>query len=172
MSSPLLHAGPAVGWDEPFEMLLACHQRVERMLGLLERLAAHVAAHGVDGNAKQAAIDVMRYFDLAGPAHHEDEERHLFPRLLAAGGAAAALAQLLHAEHLAMAAQWALVRAALDGVTQGRQPDTAAWPGFAQLYRAHIVTEEAQAYPAVRQAVDAAALQTMGAEMAQRRGAR
>jgi hypothetical protein len=55
------------------------------MLALLERLAVHLREQGADGPARQAAQDVMRYFDLAGPAHHEDEERHLFPRLLAQG---------------------------------------------------------------------------------------
>jgi hemerythrin-like domain-containing protein len=172
MSSPLLHAGPAVGWDTPFEMLLACHERVERMLGLLERLAAHLAAHGVDANARQAAQDVLRYFDLAGPAHHEDEERHLFPRLAERGGAAAALAQRLHADHLAMSQQWAVVRGTLQAVVQGTPPDTSAWPAFAALYRSHIAAEEGEAYPAAQALVDDAALRAMGAEMAARRGAR
>lgn len=171
-ASPLpLHAGPAVGWDTPFEMLLACHQRVEHMVALLERLARHAAAHGTDGQARQAAQDVMRYFDLAGPAHHEDEERHLLPRLQAAGGDLAALAHRLHAEHLAMAQQWAGVRKALQAVTQGEPADSAAWPAFAALYRQHIAAEEAQAYPALQTLVDGPALRTMGAEMAQRRGA-
>ena len=75
MTSPLiLHAAPGAGFDQPFEMLLACHERVERMLGLLERLAQHLAEHGCTPDAAQAARDVMRYFDIAGPAHHEDEE--------------------------------------------------------------------------------------------------
>jgi len=105
-----LHAAPAAGFDEPFEMLLGCHERVERMLGLLERLAAHLDTHGCDDAARQAAQDVMRYFDLAGPAHHEDEERHVLP-LLAAGPDAAlqALAQRLRQDHRAMTEQWRAV---------------------------------------------------------------
>ena len=43
-----LHAGPGVGFDEPFEMLVACHGRVERMLDLLERLAQHLLDQGAD----------------------------------------------------------------------------------------------------------------------------
>lgn len=36
-ASPLiLHAAPAAGFDQPFEMLQACHERVGRMLVLLE----------------------------------------------------------------------------------------------------------------------------------------
>lgn len=71
-----LHAGPGAGVDEPFEMLKACRQRVERMLTLFERLSVHLAARGTDGPAQQAARDVMRYFDLAALLHREDEAQH------------------------------------------------------------------------------------------------
>ena len=32
------HRAPAAGCEAPFEMLGACHERVERMLGLIQRL--------------------------------------------------------------------------------------------------------------------------------------
>jgi hemerythrin-like domain-containing protein len=179
-TSPLtLHAAPASGFDEPFEMLLACHQRVERMLVLMARLDQHLAEHGNDAQAQQAAQDVMRYFDLAGPAHHEDEERHLFPALLAHGMAASvALVQRLQAEHLAMAQQWQAVRADLGDVTAGtwqaaRQTANAArWAAFASLYRGHIEAEEGHAYPAARLLIGEPAQAAMGQEMAVRRGVR
>lgn len=173
-TSVTLHAGPGVGFDEPFEMLEACHGRVHRMLDLLERLAAHLRDPGADDQARQAARDVMRYFDLAAPAHHEDEERHVLPRLGALGQAA--LAERLHAEHETMAATWASVRADLVQVAEGDWPAAALeaaqprWQAMATLYRAHIEAEEAAAYPAVRGVVDEATLRTMGDEMARRRG--
>lgn len=173
-SSIGLHAGPAVGFEAPFEMLEACHQRVHRMLDLLERLATHLGSHGADEPARQAARDVMRYFDQAGPAHHEDEERHVLPRLRAAHHGA--LADRLHADHEAMARAWALVRADLQAVADGgwqRAAQSAAdvrWVAFAVLYREHIRAEEAEAYPAARDGLDAALEQAMGREMAARRG--
>ena len=51
---------PAVGFEQPFEMLVACHERVNRMLTLLSRLREHMSSHGADDNARQAARDVMR----------------------------------------------------------------------------------------------------------------
>jgi hemerythrin-like domain-containing protein len=179
MSTPLnLHAAPAAGFDQPFEMLLACHERVHRMLALLLRLADHLAHHGADAQARQAAVDVMRYFDLAGPAHHEDEERHLFPLLSAQGGPdAAALVQRLHADHVAMTLQWQAVRgdlqAAADGAWLPAQAPSARarWTAFAALYAGHIGAEENLAYPAARGLLAPAALQAMGREMAARRGA-
>jgi hemerythrin-like domain-containing protein len=174
-STIALHPGPSAGFDAPFDMLEACHQRVQRMLGLLERLAAHLPQAGADESARQAARDVMRYFDLAGPAHHEDEERHILPRLRALGQAA--LAERLHADHAAMARAWAAVRADLQCVADGGSPapaDMAAWTqrwrDYAVLYEGHIRAEEEQAYPAVRAALAPADALAMGREMASRRG--
>ena len=78
-----LVASPAAGFEQPFEMLVACHERVHRMLALLGRLREHLHGHGPDTQAQQAARDVMRYFDQAAPLHHQDEELHVFPPLLA-----------------------------------------------------------------------------------------
>jgi hemerythrin-like domain-containing protein len=175
----LLPGGHAAGFDAPFEMLAACHERVERMLGLLERLAAHLAGHGPDGQAAEAARDICRYFDQAAPAHHEDEERHVLPRLRAGGDPAlAALADRLQADHRAMAAAWVSLRAELLAVQQGRLPDDwpadghppAAWAGFCDRYRAHLRAEDGEAFPAARQGLAPSDEQTMGREMAGRRG--
>lgn len=169
-----LHPGPGAGFDEPFEMLEACHQRVHRMLALMERLAAHLREAGADAQAQQAARDVMRYFDLAAPAHHEDEERHVLPRLRQLGQTV--LADRLHADHETMSATWSAVRTELQRVAEGHVPAAgvdavaARWQAMAVLYGAHIDVEESAAYPAVRELVDAAARRTMGDEMARRRG--
>jgi hemerythrin-like domain-containing protein len=176
-SLDLLHDGPAAGFDQPFEMLEACHGRVERMLRLLERLAAHLALHGADAQARSAAADVTRYFDLAGPAHHEDEERHVLPRLRAGGDPAqVVLAARLHADHAQMTLAWSALRADLARVLGGdwRVGETAppAWNAFATLYREHIAAEEGQAYPAVRENLNQELLRQMGREMAARRGAK
>jgi hemerythrin-like domain-containing protein len=165
----LLHAGPAVGFEAPFEMLAACHERVQRSLDLLLRLQAHVERHGADEQARGAAADVLRYFDIAGPAHHEDEERHVLPRLRAAGEVV--LADRLQAEHVAMSQAWAALRPALQGLAEGRAAplDGAACRAYAALYAAHMATEESQAFPQVRAALGAADEAAMGAEMAARR---
>lgn len=57
MSTPtILHAAPAAGFDEPFEMLTACHGRVDRMLALLQRLATHLqGGHAGNRRARRRA---------------------------------------------------------------------------------------------------------------------
>ena len=164
----LLHTPPSVGFDQPFEMLSACHERVQRSLALLGRLAAHLPKAGADPAARDAARDVLRYFDLAAPQHHEDEERHVLPRLRALGQAE--VADRLAADHVAMHAAWLALRPGLLALRdEGRLPDTAAWPAFAARYEAHIALEETQAYPAVRAALGAGEAAAMGDEMAGRR---
>jgi hemerythrin-like domain-containing protein len=165
----LLHAGPAVGFEQPFEMLAACHDRVRRSLDLLQRLQAHVEQHGADEQARSAAADVLRYFDIAGPAHHEDEERHVLPRLRAAGEAA--LADRLHADHEAMGEAWAQLRLALLALTEGRPAglDAMACRAYAELYAGHMQAEEGRAFPIARQDLAAGTEAAMGAEMAGRR---
>jgi hemerythrin-like domain-containing protein len=176
--SQLLHSSPAAGFDEPFEMLHACHGRVQRTLRLLDRLGAHLATHGADRQAREAAADILRYFDIAAPLHHEDEELHVFPVLRASGNAAdAALADALHAEHQRMEADWQRLRTELQAVHQGQAPAIQAleqarqrWAAFAALYASHIEAEEAQAYPAARARLPATQTEAMGRDMARRRG--
>ena len=169
-----LHRSPSAGFEQPFEMLQACHERVERMLRLLQRLRAHLAAMGCDAQAKQAAVDVMRYFDIAAPAHHEDEERHVFPPLIAAGLQLETI-ERLQREHVEMSALWPRVRAVLQTVADGR------WAGFSsidegllehytRLYDWHVAAENELVYPAAAQRLDAAAQAAIGEEMSRRRG--
>lgn len=173
-ASPPLHPSPGAGFDEPFAMLAACHERIERMLQLLERLAAHLPAHGCDQQAVDAARDLMRYFDLAAPAHHEDEERHVLPALRAAGDDA--FAAQLEQEHREMRRRWTELRRRLALVAEGSWCDAAladgfdSWHQFATLYRAHAAAEDEHAFAPVQAMLDAEAQREMGREMAQRRG--
>lgn len=178
MTAPgALFPSPGAGFDAPFDMLAACHDRVRRSLDLLRRLQAHLAAQGADAQARDAARDVMRYFDLAAPQHHEDEERHVFPALLAADAERhGALVARLRDDHRRMAAAWPAARAALQAVADGHwsaagsDASSRAWAAFAGLYDAHLVAEDGIAFPAARARSDAAVQAAMGAEMAARRG--
>ncbi len=169
---------PAVGFEAPYEMLAACHERVQRSLDLLGRLLDYVEKNGHDSQTRSAAADVLRYFDLAAPLHHQDEERHVFPLLLAQGDTALRERVLqLQAEHRQMEALWATLREPLlnwreDGATQ--RPDAAlreTAARFAGLYAGHIPNEEGLVFPAARAAMNEATQAAMGAEMQARRRA-
>jgi len=178
----LLNNPPAAGFDQPFEMLAACHERVERSLQLLTRLVEHLrnAADTPRDRemAASAARDVLRYFDIAAPAHHDDEERHVFPALLALNDAALTGAvERLRADHVAMGSAWAALRLLLEGIAQ--HGVAASWAAldeaarrFAGLYGEHMVIEEERVFPAARAVIESQgepAIAAMGREMAGRR---
>jgi len=174
--STVLFDPPAAGFDAPFEMLEACHDRVERSLELLERIASHLLAHGADAQAQAAARDVLRYFDVAAPHHHEDEERHVLPALRASGHAE--VADRIMADHVQMHGAWAALRTDLQAIAGGEagiattEAGRQRWREFAVLYRRHIELEEQAAFPTARATLDATAQIAMGEDMARRRGVR
>jgi iron-sulfur cluster repair protein YtfE (RIC family) len=173
------HRAPAAGFEAPFEMLGACHERVERMLGLLAKLQHHVLVHGWDESVANAVHDVMRYFDQAAPLHHEDEERHVFPPLLAGDDAVLRrVVQRLQQDHRDMEAAWVAARAVLASVTESpppgwahfSAPEEATLIGFTRLYDRHLHEEDGLVYPAAKTCLSPEALQIMSADMMLRRG--
>ncbi len=172
---------PAASFDQPFDMLSACHERVQRSLALLQRLQTHLRTQGCDDSARLAAADVLRYFDVAAPLHHEDEELHVFPPLLANGNVEIqALVRELQQDHHQMESHWANARAVLLMVVNGTADtwvaltpeQTAALHGFTALYNDHIEREEQVVYPAAQVYLTPPALQAMGDDMKRRRGQR
>jgi len=176
------HSAPLAGLEAPFEMLAACHERVERMLALQAKLQQHLKDKGCDEPARQAARDVMRYFDLAAPLHHQDEELHVFPPLLAGGDTALReLVERLLRDHRQMEGAWVEARRTLQAVADspanapaGPAPlapeQAGALERFAALYRQHLDDENGVAYPAAQAALAPAAVQAMSQDMMQRRG--
>lgn len=178
MSIPGFHS-PAAGFDEPMEVLAGCHERMRRSLALLGRLAEAVAAGRHDEAVRSAAADVQRYFDRAAPAHHEDEERWVFPLVLARSGQQAVrdAVQLLAWQHLEMGRRWAQLREALAALAAGDAqafgPDIQALAqGFITLYEQHAELEDRLVFPETSALATPGELQQMGADMAQRRGVR
>lgn len=183
-SSPALPGAPApaAGFDEPFDLLAGCHDRVRRSLHLLRRLVDHVLDKGVDADARSAATDVLRYFDIAAPQHHVDEERHVLPVLEASGDSAMqAAARRLRNDHEAMARYWQALRMSLielrdngDNWSAKAQHDLAAQARvFTDLYAEHLPLEEGLVFPAARRVIEGrgpSAVEEMGREMARRRG--
>jgi hemerythrin-like domain-containing protein len=174
ITAPGAALGPS--FDEPFEMLQACHERLGRMLALLAKLRSQMRAHPAGEQERQAARDVMRYFNVAAPQHHRDEELHVFPTLLGLQDAElVALVARLQQDHVQMDARWKPVRSLLEEVANGdrssfNEADDAIFESFAQLYAAHIEAEEAMAFPRAMSTMEPDRIETMGREMATRRG--
>lgn len=161
---------PGSSYQQPFELLAACHERVERSLSLLARLCTHLATAGPDAVARDAIRDVLRYFDVAAPLHHQDEELHVFPAL-AADPVLAPICARLRAQHCEIEAQWRPLRALLQTFDQAELPALRhAAEAFARLHDEHLRSENELIFPAARALLDDAQSRAMGVEMAARRG--
>ena len=171
---------PAAGFDQPLELWLACHDRVRRMTGLLERLREHMANMGADDAARVTATSIRRYFDEAAPRHHEDEEVDLFPllRRLLPVKAPQRLAEVeqalarLEADHASLGHVWQQLRPVLEAIERGEsvQLDAAAVLTFADGYRGHCEVEDTIVADALRLCLGDADLDALGQAMAERRG--
>src|SRR4051812_28706937 len=166
---------PGPSFDQPLEMLAACHERIEEKLAALERLGPHLEKSGCDAEARAAAQSVLRYFDTAGVYHHQDEDVDLFPLLRVRAASRgrlviAAAIDELEREHETMDAQWRRLRQRLLAVVEG-EPRLAAEDvtRFAWLYRRHMDREGAAVLPFAREVLDAAERAALGERMAARR---
>lgn len=167
---------PAASFERPHDMLLACHERVQRSLDLLGRLVEHIDSQGHDASSRSAAQDVLRYFTLAAPLHHQDEELHLFPALLAQGqGELVAAVQRLQQDHIAMEQLWGQVKTVLeqwkeaDAVALPTQAERSAIAAFRAIYPNHIALEEGTVFPAAFALLGMEASTVAGQEMQARR---
>jgi len=167
---------PAAGFDEPLELLSACHGKLRSRCDTLSRLPGHLAAHGADEQAKSAAQNILRYFD--GPAlfHHADEEQDLFPALLeaVAGSDAVCLRELfdrLTAEHRQLENRWHRLRPALLQIQEGTAAELPKneIEHFIQEYADHLITEDEELIPMAHRLLPASSLEHMGKAMHHRR---
>lgn len=168
-------AAPA--FDEPIEMLDACHGRIQAQIETLRRLAAHLPAHGADRAAQEAARGVLRYFSVAAPHHHADEEEDLFPMLreVASGDQVAVVDALIGRildDHRRMDVVRDAVLARLAPIAEGTggplpEDEVAALAG---IYLAHIDLETRELLPLARRLLDADRMRELGRRMSARRG--
>ena len=160
------------GFDDPVSLLLACHERVRHYLGLLQKLSAHLPVNGSDAQARDAAKAILRYFDVAAPLHHQDEDDDLFPLLQQRGDPQLQTTILtLQNEHPHLHAQWAATRSLLLAIAAGEAVllDQARVDAFAQQYVTHAGREENEVYPQAAHLLSEAEREAMGRNMAARR---
>jgi len=170
--STLIGGAPAPSFDDPLEMLRACHGRIQAQCATLQKLLTHLPTHGCDTQAQQAAQAILRYFDTAGRHHHDDEEQDLFPLLLATrDDTAQTLVTHLLGEHKVMDAAWQDVRVYLAEISSGKSSalDAATVGHFIDVYDRHIAVENSQLLPLAQRLLDHDQLGSLGRNMASRR---
>ena len=138
------HSPEKVG-DEPLDHLVACHDRILTRLATLRRVGEALESNAPA--ALQALRNVIRFFDISGRLHTEDEEESVFPRLRARlTDEQIAYVNALESQHREKEAVYAELKslaAELEtGVTAMRASrfrDLVAH--LARLYESHIASE-------------------------------
>ena len=166
-----------VGFDDPLEILLACHRRIEKFLDTLIRLQAHVDARGVDAEASVAAQSLLRYFLKSAADHREDEEKDLLPLLQSRitdpdeRARFDAFRDDVESAHRELEALWSKLRRPLEGIAEGLTRPLAAADvhAFTTVYRKHIAAEEAVLQEFFRRWIGEAERRELGRRMSDRR---
>jgi hemerythrin-like domain-containing protein len=173
VASPQPAPGPAI---DGLDVLDLCHRHMIFNLGKLSALVTRLAFR-TDDEARAMAAEVVDFFSTTVRQHHEDEERHLFPRLLAGDDAATVQAILrLQQDHNWLEEDWMEIAPHLAAVASGQSwydldflREGAAV--FSALLLDHIALEESCIYPKARQGMLPAERRDVGREMAARRRA-
>lgn len=140
-----------------FDALDRTHAEVVQTLKQLERLVQRLETQGADEVVRTEARSICAFFDGHARAHHEEEERVVFPPLL--NGDDAQLiqhVQRLQQDHGWLEEDWREMRSQLSTIAEGYTGHDAAMlremsAVFCSLYLEHIALEEALVYPASKQ---------------------
>lgn len=163
--------------DDGFDVLDDCHRRMLAVIDALANLVEVVESKGAGADERAAATAIGDFFATVARQHHADEERYVFPALLASGDASLVDAALrLQQDHGWLEEDWLEIEPQVQSLAMGIgycDIDTlrAGVDVFAALYRDHIELEESLAYPEARARVGTGERRAMGREMAARRRA-
>lgn len=156
-------------FDEPVEMLYACHGKVRAFCRQTAMLPAYMAEHGRNEAVLQAVRQISRYFNVAAPLHHQDEEEDFFPLLLRYFPDARNTVAELHRQHENLHACWEAVEREFAAIEAdaGYRPQSRVLRDFDAAYAAHLALEEPLFETGRR--LPAAELAAIGRNMAARR---
>jgi hemerythrin-like domain-containing protein len=168
---------PHAAVPDGFTVLDACHRQTLATLDQLGTLLSRLDSVGADAEAMKSAGEIVRFFATTARQHHEDEERHVFPKLATDADPAVVQAVLrLQQDHDWLEEDWMELAPQLDAVANGQ-----TWfdidmlkegvAVFSALSADHIALEESLIYPEARARLGSVERREMGREMAARRRA-
>lgn len=157
-------------WNEPIEMLYACHGKVKSFCRQLRILPDYLEKHGYTQAVLNDVEQILTYFNRAAPLHHEDEELDFFPALLNYAPQAQATIDELENQHDDLHENWAALSAQLEELLaeQRENIDVMLIEQFVQGYERHLALEE-PLFEMGREALPEDILSKMGQRMSLRR---
>lgn len=168
-------------FTEPLGMLSDCHKRIQYFLRALTVLAEHPLDGPLNRDQRIRLETALQYFREGGPRHTADEEESLFPRLrcidtpevhqvfakMESLEADHRRAEAMHGEVDALGREW-LSNGHIAVAAAARL--TALLAGLSEIYEHHLVVEETEIFAVASAALSDAAKESIGQEMARRRG--
>lgn len=136
-----------------FEALDACHLQIQQHLLDLAALARRIEAEGVTPQAQRDAQVIEAFFSSTSRQHHQDEERNVFPPLLAGDDEALHTAvRTLQQDHGWIEENWLELAPLLRAIAEGNNwyQDAEfqhAVEVYVELLEGHIALEESLIYP-------------------------
>ncbi len=133
-----------------------CHAGIIGQLHLLDELPALLEPAA---RARRIAADTIRFFRDVVYEHHQEEERDLFPAVIASAAdgpereKVERIVAALTAEHRAVEAEWERLEPGLKAVARGHDADLppGAVEALVQTYLAHARYEEEDFLPLSQQ---------------------
>lgn len=168
-------------FHNPLGLLSDCHRRIERFLNCLFVITEETKGNKLNYVQHEEFDVALRYFREAACKHTLDEEESLFPRLRTCQSdetqAVFALLDQLHGDHTGAEQQHRRVdelgRKWLAEGTLTRDDLEKLYGLLTDLrttYERHIAVEDHQVFPLAGRVLEPAELETIGQEMAARRG--
>ena len=158
-----------------FEFLDGTHQAIAQHLHRLHAVVDAIESTGLNAETRGLARAALDFFNGEAAQHHLDEEKHIFPVLLASQDEAIVqIAEQLTQDHGWLEENWLQIEPSLEAAVSGNlwfNPEDLrpALEVFEALYLDHILLEESIAYPEAKQRLAAYDKAGMGREMAKRR---
>lgn len=133
-----------VTWAEPIEMLYACHGKVKRFCKQLQILPTYLAENGINQAVKNDVQQILTYFNVSAPLHHEDEEKDFFPALVAVYPKAQENIDALESQHISLHQAWDELAVQLTELLEDKRSviDEELIKRFVSGYDVHIPLEE------------------------------
>ena len=117
-NDPSATAGAA---GDAFAVLDECHRQTLAAIAKFEAIVARLDGGAADGQTRALAADVVRHFSTTARQHHVDEERHIFPKLLATPSAVLEQAVLrMQEDHHWLEEDWRELEPQLDAIACGQ----------------------------------------------------
>jgi hemerythrin-like domain-containing protein len=136
-----------------FEFLDSTHKDIQLQIRQLHQLVDAIESEGLNTATRALARRVLDYFGTEARQHHLDEEKHIFPALLASQNPEVVqAAEHLIQDHGWLEENWIQISPSLEAATSGNlwfDPIELrhALEVFEALYLDHILLEESLAYP-------------------------